>query len=127
MACGCCAAKDRKIAELEKLLDGAVYPTREGSAHLAKDLGITPQQAELVETLFRSGARFLDKWTIDEALSRPKDRGDPDETMSNLVQVQILRIRKRLGRDFIQTQWGHGFRLSEAARARVSALLKAAA
>lgn len=38
---------------------------------------------------------------------------EDDETFSNLLDVHVCNIRKKLGKDFIQTRRGHGYTLGE--------------
>jgi two-component system OmpR family response regulator len=35
--------------------------------------------------------------------------GDDDDTLSNVVEVHVSHIRKKLGKDFIQTRRGQGY------------------
>ena len=34
---------------------------------------------------------------------------EADDTLSNVVEVYISKLRKKLGRDFITTRRGHGY------------------
>jgi two-component system, OmpR family, response regulator len=35
--------------------------------------------------------------------------GEDDDSLSNLVEVHVSNVRKKLGRDFITTRRGHGY------------------
>ena len=37
--------------------------------------------------------------------------GDDDDTLSNVVEVHVSHIRKKLGKDFIQTRRGQGYQI----------------
>ena len=37
--------------------------------------------------------------------------GDDDDTLSNVVEVHVSHIRKKLGKDFIQTRRGQGYQV----------------
>ena len=37
--------------------------------------------------------------------------GDDDDTLSNVVEVHVSHIRKKFGKDFIQTRRGQGYQV----------------
>ncbi|MFO0909184.1 MAG: helix-turn-helix domain-containing protein [Isosphaeraceae bacterium] len=38
--------------------------------------------------------------------------GDDDDTLSNVVEVHVSHIRKKLGKEFIQTRRGQGYMIA---------------
>jgi DNA-binding response OmpR family regulator len=123
-SCLSCAAKARKIVELERLLEGAVYTTKREAARLVRTLGITEQQAEILTVLYRSGHDFVTALVIIDALP-PARRGERTEgNRDGLAKVQVTRLRKHLGSDAIETAWGAGYRLGAAMRKRVAEILE---
>lgn len=125
MACDDCHEKDLQIAELEKLLEGAIYVRPNESALIARGLNLTPQEAALVVLMYRNKRRFADNHSFAEALPWADERAEHHERNYNLVSVMVSNIRKKTGRDFIENQWGAGYRLSDAAYETVGELLKA--
>lgn len=122
--CPGCAAKTRRIAELERLLDGAVYSTKREAARLVRAMGITGQQAEVLTLLYRSGHDFVNGHAIMDGM--PVRLGERTENNRDAVaRVQITRLRKALGMDAIETAWGVGYRLSAETRKRVAEILEA--
>lgn len=78
-------------------------------AKLQAHYGLSPQQAELLDALYAKRGDPLDHIRLDEALTERYGR----ERTGNSIEVQIVRLRKRLGADFIETVRGRGWRLSQ--------------
>jgi two-component system, OmpR family, response regulator len=72
-------------------LDGAPVP-------------LTPREYALVEYLAQHRGRLVTRAELYEHLY-----GEEDSTLSNLLNVQVSNIRKKLGADFITTRRGHGY------------------
>ncbi|QDH50421.1 hypothetical protein [Caulobacter phage KcrB] len=123
MTCPRCAAKDRKIAELEALLEGAVYFTKKDSARLVYALGVSEQQAELLVALARSGRDFVDKDALIDALP-PRYGERRAERPDNQIRIQVSRIRKKLGTDSIRNAFAQGYALSPELKARVVEIMR---
>jgi DNA-binding response OmpR family regulator len=122
--CPSCAAKARKIAELERLLDGALYTTKREAARLIRVLGVTEQQAEILTVLYRSGHDCVKGMAVIDALP-PARRGErTEENRDNLIKVQVSHLRKQLGREAVETVWGAGYRLGADMRATIKAILE---
>ncbi len=65
---------------------------------------LTAREYALVELLAMHAGRLVTKTMIYEHLF-----GENDDSLSNLVEVHVSNIRKKLGRDFITTRRGHGY------------------
>ena len=65
---------------------------------------ITAREYALIEYLaFRRG-KIVSRTELYEHLF-----ADDDNTLSNLLDVHVCNVRKKLGKDFIQTRRGHGY------------------
>lgn len=65
---------------------------------------LTAREFALVEMLaFRKG-KVVTRTTLYDHLF-----AEEDQTMSNLLDVHVCNIRKKLGKDFIETRRGHGY------------------
>ena len=82
------------------------FPSR--SASLAGErVPLTSQEFTVLECLVRHRGRLVTRATLEETL-HPGEAMPPD-TVSNVVDVIILRLRKKLGHDLITTRRGQGF------------------
>jgi two-component system cell cycle response regulator CtrA len=73
----------------------------------------------MLELLHRRYPRVVSKGAIMDALY-----GDAEEEpKAKIVDVFLCKIKKRLGRDTIQTVWGQGLRLGEAMNIQMSEIL----
>ena len=82
-------------ARREVLLDGRV-------------LDLTAREYSLIEYLALHRGEVVTRSRLYEHLF-----AEDDETFSNLLEVHVCNIRKKLGKDFIQTRRGHGYALPE--------------
>ncbi len=78
-------------------------------------VSLTALEFDVLSCLARRRGRLVSRDTID-AVIHPRDAGrspngadDARETVSNVIDVIVLRLRKKLGRDLIQTRRGQGF------------------
>jgi len=73
---------------------------------------LTGQEFDVLACLARRRGRIVPREAIDAAI-HPGRAGDGEaearESVSNLVDVIVLRLRKKFGADLIQTRRGHGF------------------
>lgn len=69
-----------------------------------EDVALTAREYALVELLALRRGRLVTRAEIYEQLF-----DENDDTLSNLVEVHISNIRKKLGRDFIVTRRGQGY------------------
>ena len=68
------------------------------------EIELTPQEYALVELLVRHPGQLVTRTMIYEHLY-----GEDDDSLSNLVEVHVSNIRKKLGHNFITTRRGHGY------------------
>lgn len=73
--------------------------TRDGSP-----VSLTAREYALVELLTIYRGRLITRTVIYDRLF-----GDDDDTFSNVVEVHVSHIRKKLGKDFIVTRRGQGY------------------
>ena len=73
-----------------------------------KDLQLTAKEWSLVEKLVAKPNSIVSKEKLEEALY-----GFDDEVASNTLEVYVSRIRKKLGKDSIETVRGLGYRFVE--------------
>jgi len=78
---------------------GARTVTQDG-----KPVEITAREYALLEYLAVHRGEVVTRATLYEHLF-----GDDDDTLSNLLDVHVSNIRKKLGHDFISTRRGHGY------------------
>ncbi len=77
--------------------------TRDGSV-----VSLTAREYALLELLALHRGKLITRTVIYDQLF-----GDDDDTLSNVVEVHVSHIRKKLGRDFIQTRRGQGYQIDE--------------
>jgi two-component system OmpR family response regulator len=65
---------------------------------------LTAREYALVELLALRRGRLITRTVIYDQLF-----GDDDDSFSNVVEVHVSHIRKKLGKDFIQTRRGQGY------------------
>jgi two-component system OmpR family response regulator len=70
------------------------------------DVPLTAREYALVELLAVHRGKLITRSVIYDRLF-----GDDDDTLSNVVEVHVSHIRKKLGKDFIQTRRGQGYQV----------------
>jgi two-component system OmpR family response regulator len=70
----------------------------------ARPVDITAREYALMEYLALHRGEVVTRATLYEHLF-----GDDDDTLSNLLDVHVSNLRKKLGHDFISTRRGHGY------------------
>ena len=70
----------------------------------AQTVEITAREYALLEYLAVHRGEVVTRATLYEHLF-----GDDDDTLSNLLDVHVSNLRKKLGHDFISTRRGHGY------------------
>ena len=65
---------------------------------------LTPREYSLVEFLALHRGKVVTRTMLYEHLF-----DENDDTLSNLLDVHVSNIRKKLGHDFITTRRGHGY------------------
>lgn len=73
--------------------------TRQG-----EEIPLTPREYSLVEYLSRHRGIVVTRTELYEHLF-----DEHDDTLSNLLDVHVSNVRKKLGPDFITTRRGHGY------------------
>lgn len=69
-----------------------------------ENVPLTPREYALVEYLARHRATVVSRSELYEHLF-----DEDDDTLSNLLDVHVSNVRKKLGHDFIVTRRGHGY------------------
>jgi two-component system OmpR family response regulator len=67
---------------------------------------LTPREYALVELLVMHRGKLVTRTMIYEHLF-----DEADDTLSNLVDVHVANVRKKLGKDFIVTRRGEGYQV----------------
>jgi len=67
-------------------------------------VGLTPAQYKIVEHLARHAGKLISRSQLCEALLI-----EDEEAFSNVLDVQIYHIRKKLGKSFLQNRRGEGY------------------
>lgn len=68
------------------------------------EVELTAREYSLVELLTLHAGRLVTRTMIYEHLF-----GEDDDSLSNLVEVHVSNVRKKLGHEFITTRRGHGY------------------
>lgn len=71
---------------------------------VGKQVVLTPREYALVEFLALHRGEVVTRTTLYEHLF-----DEDDSTLSNLLDVHVSNVRKKLGADFITTRRGHGY------------------
>lgn len=66
--------------------------------------GLTAREYALVELLALNRGRLVTRSTIYEHLF-----DEHEDSLSNLVEVHVSNVRRKLGKDFVQTRRGQGY------------------
>ena len=69
-----------------------------------ENVALTPREYALVEYLARHRSNVVSRSELYEHLF-----DEDDDTLSNLLDVHVSNVRKKLGHDFIVTRRGHGY------------------
>ena len=67
-------------------------------------VAVTAREFSLIEYLALHRGRVISRTRLYEHLF-----DEEDATLSNLLDVHVSRIRRKLGKDFITTRRGHGY------------------
>ncbi len=76
----------------------------------AKQVELTPREYALVEFLALHRGEVVTRTTLYEHLF-----DEDDSTLSNLLDVHVSNVRKKLGAEFITTRRGHGYSIDREA------------
>ena len=83
-----------------------IDPARREITRDGQSVELTPKEYALIHYLGRRPGRVISQSTLYEHLY-----DEDDEAGSNVIEVYVSRIRKKLGQDFIQTRRGEGYLL----------------
>lgn len=72
-----------------------------------QEVALTAREYALVEYLAINRGRLVTRTTLYEHLF-----DENESSLSNLLDVHVSNIRKKLGHDFIQTRRGHGYSIA---------------
>jgi two-component system OmpR family response regulator len=75
-------------------------------SRMGEKVPMTAREYALVELLAIHRGRLITRTVIYDRLF-----GDDDDSFSNVVEVHVSHIRKKLGKDFIQTRRGQGYQI----------------
>jgi two-component system, OmpR family, response regulator len=89
-----------------KIGDVAIDTRTRTVARAGVDVPLTAREYALVELLALYRGKLITRTMIYEQLF-----GDDDDSLSNVVEVHVSHIRKKLGKDFIQTRRGQGYQV----------------
>ena len=70
-------------------------------------VALTPREYALVELLAMHKGKLVTRTMIYEHLF-----DEDDDSLSNLVDVHVANVRKKLGKDFIVTRRGEGYQVN---------------
>lgn len=118
--CDRCPELEERIAWLESEL-GLIDHTSHIAA-IRKALNASPSEAEIIFAMHSVKGRFVTKAWLDE---RVAPRMCEERATLNSIVVWVSRLRARLGRDFIESSWGQGYRLSDRGQRLVADVLAA--
>jgi two-component system, OmpR family, response regulator len=91
------------------LVPGVVLDTARREVLLdSRPLDLTAREYSLIEYLALHRGEVVTRSTLYEHLF-----AEDDETFSNLLEVHVCNIRKKLGKDFILTRRGHGYAMAD--------------
>jgi DNA-binding response OmpR family regulator len=107
MSCSECKALQNKIARLEALL-GTSEERENKAVRVAFD--ISQNEAHALLILTRAKGEVVNSYALVEGRpTRLVSKNDPT-SQEKLAKVMIVNLRNRLGRDWIETLWGKGYR-----------------
>src|SRR5262245_8639326 len=99
----------RSVGQTRSRIDlgAVVVDTRARSVTLAgRDVTLTAREYAVLEYLALHRGELVTRTALYEHLF-----DETDDTMSNLVDVHVCSLRKKLGRDLITTRRGQGYRI----------------
>ncbi|MGN6554739.1 MAG: response regulator transcription factor [Verrucomicrobiota bacterium] len=95
------AGQTRNVIEIGKVVVDTAARTL---SHAGQPVTLTAREYALVEFLALHRGEVVSRTTLYEHLF-----DEDDSTLSNLLDVHVSNIRKKLGAEFITTRRGHGY------------------
>ena len=87
------------------------FPSRTATCS-GEPVALTAQEFALLACLVRSRGRIVSRAMLEGAIHPGESL--PEDSVSNVVDVLVLRLRRKLGRDLITTRRGQGFIIESA-------------
>ncbi len=87
-----------------KIDDVAINTAARTVAVGGKEISLTAREYGLIEFLTLRRGKVVSRTELYDHLF-----AEEDESFSNLLDVHVCNIRKKIGKDFIQTRRGHGY------------------
>jgi two-component system OmpR family response regulator len=84
----------------------AIDTTTRTVRQVGRSVMLTPREYALVELLAMHKGKLVSRTMIYEHLF-----DEEDDSLSNLVDVHVANVRKKLGKDFITTRRGEGYQV----------------
>jgi two-component system OmpR family response regulator len=100
-----CAGKPNSVVEVG---DVQIDTVRKSVSKAGRPVALTAREYALVEFLAMHSGELVTRSMIYDHLF-----DEDDDSLSNLVDVHVSNIRKKLGKDFILTRRGQGYQLEE--------------
>ena len=91
-------------------------------AEVQRHWKLTPQRVEILMMLYRARGRTVAHDFIHRNMAQCGFHTTRDDTLPDLVKVQVCHLRRALGKDAIETVWGHGYALSPEMVAAIDAM-----
>lgn len=86
------------------------FPARTATRGIER-VALTAQEFTVLDCLARHRGRLVTRAMLEEAIH--PGESPPKDTVSNVVDVIVLRLRKKLGHDLITTRRGQGFIIND--------------
>ena len=93
-----------QASNLIEIGDVVIDTAARNVSHRGEIVALTPREYSLVEYLARHRGSVVNRTELYEHLF-----DEDDDTLSNLLDVHVSNIRKKLTPDFITTRRGHGY------------------
>jgi len=126
MTCPDCAKLKARIAVLEGNLNDLTLmltdPTADQNRALKETYGLQPNEASILLALYRAHGRCVGHVNLLQA--RVKDYAK-DGGAEAVLKVYITRIRKKVAKDAVATNWGKGYSITPEGITKVKAALTA--
>lgn len=126
MTCPDCAKLKARIAVLEGNLNDLtlmlIDPTADQHRALKEAFGLQANEASILLMLYRAHGRCVGHVNLIEA--RVKDYAK-DGGSNEVLKVYITRIRQKVGKDTVATNWGKGYSITPEGITKVKAALTA--
>lgn len=114
--------RDLKIENANLKNDITILANGNFEADVQRKWNLTRQRVEILMILYRARGRTVTHDFIHRNMAQCGFHTTRDDTLPELVKVQVCHLRRALGRDAIETVWGHGYALSPEMVAAIDAM-----